>query len=99
MLNLDNIINQSEEVCIFGERIHVKQPTILMVMDVKKIEEDLDQTNILEKRLDVALVLLNNNSENRKYTREELMELPRVAVEALVVKISEMNVEADQNPN
>lgn len=99
MLNLDGIINQSEEVVVFGEHIHVKQPSIRMYMDITEIERDIDTSNLLEKRVDVACLLLNNNVEGRRFEKEEIRQLPRSAVEALVVLISEMKIRADADPN
>lgn len=99
MLNLDSIVNQSEEVVVFGESVHVKQPSIRMHMQISEIEKDLNDSNIMQKRAEIAGILLNNNTEGRVFDRSEIEKLPRSAVEALVILISEMKIKADNDPN
>lgn len=99
MLNLDTIINQAEEVVIFGEHIHVKQPSVRMYMQISEIEKDLNESNLLEKRVEVAQILLNNNTEGRAFEKSEVEQLPRSAIETLVILISEMKIKADNDPN
>lgn len=99
MLDLDLIINQSEEIKIFGESIHVKQPTVRILAEITDVEKDLTAENLMEKRVAVAQLLLNNNSDGRIFSKDELEQLTRSAIETLVALISEMKVKADKDPN
>lgn len=99
MLDLDKYIYANEEVRILGEKIHVRQPSIGMWMEINAIEADLNRENLYEKRLEVAKKLLDNNTEGRAFSLDELKALPRSAVETLVLHISQNKAKADGDPN
>lgn len=99
MLDLDKYINNCKEVKLFGETIHVKEPTLAMIEEIDKIEEDLSDENLRDKRFQVAMLMINFNQEDRKYTEKELKKMPFEAVAALVEEIGMMRFMADIDPN
>lgn len=50
MLDLDRYVNNSIEVKIAGEIYDILEPTLAVNMEVNRIEEDLTEENLFEKR-------------------------------------------------
>lgn len=99
MLDLDKYINNCKEVRLFGETIHVQEPTLAMIEKIDKIEEDLSEENLRDKRFQVAMLMINFNREGREYTEKELKKLPFEAIAAIVEEIGMMRFMADMDPN
>lgn len=99
MLDLDKYMELSREVKIFGMKLNIKQPTVGMIERINAIERDLTEENILEKRLEVAEIIVNNNREKIKIESQQLKELSRSALELLIAVSTGMIKEADQDPN
>ncbi len=81
------------------EEKNVKQPTVAMIERVNTIERNLTEENILEKRVEVAEIIVNNNREGIKIEKKQLKELSRSALELLIAVSTGMIKEADQDPN
>ena len=45
MLNLDKYIYQDMEIQLFGEVVHIQQPTVGMYMEIRQIESDMTKEN------------------------------------------------------
>lgn len=99
MFDLDRYIYANEAMNVLGETVHVRQPSIGMWMEIHAIESDLNKDNLYEKRLEVAKKILDNNSDGRVFSMDELKALPRLAVEALVLHINQAKVKVDSDPN
>ena len=68
-------------------------------MKMKKIEENLTEDNLHEKRLEAGLLLLNHNKQKRKFTREELSALPFEALTRVTAEVALLRLKADKDPN
>lgn len=99
MLNLDKYIYQDMEIQLFGEVVHIQQPTVGMYMEIRQIESDMTRENFWDKRVQVAALILNHNKEKRKFKTDEIRQMTRTAIEALVIKVMEIKKEADDDPN
>lgn len=99
MLDLDAYIDNSIEVKLSGETYHVKEATLGMLCQMDKIEADLDETNIREKRIEIALLLINNNKENKVFTKNDLDNVPFEGLMEFVNKICNMRLSVDNDPN
>lgn len=99
MLDLDRYINHSTEIKINGKVIHVKQPTVSMIDKIDRIESELNADNVREKRLEVALLMLNYNEEGMKFTKEDLKEWTQEAVLKIISTMSTLRYEAETDPN
>lgn len=99
MLDLDKYMEISRKVKVLGMELNIKQPTVSMIERVNTIERDLTEENILEKRVEVAEIIANNNREGIKIEKERLKELSRSALELLIAVSTGMIKEADQDPN
>ena len=99
MLDLDKYMELSKEVKVFGRKLKIKQPTVAMIERINAIERDLTEENVLEKRVETAEIIVNNNREGIKIEREQLKELSRGALELLIAVSTGMIKEADENPN
>lgn len=99
MLNLDEYMDMAREVQIFGETLHVKQPTVRMIQRIRLLEKDITVENVLEKRIDVAELIINNNREGKIISKEQLKGLSRSALELLIAHGTGMIKEAEQDPN
>ena len=99
MIDLDKYINNSMRVKLFGEEYDILEPTIAMNMQMKKIEEDLSEENLHEKRLECGLLLLGNNKQGKTFTEDELMQLPFEALTRVIAEIALLRLKADQDPN
>ncbi len=99
MLDLDKYINNSVEMKIHGEIIHVKQPSVLLIEKIDKIEETQTEDNVREKRLEIALLMLNYNEEEMVFTVEDLKEMTQEAVFKIIATIASLRYEAETDPN
>ena len=89
----------SKKVKVLGMELNIKQPTVAMIERVNTIERNLTEENILEKRVEVAEIIVNNNREGVKIEKKQLKELSRSALELLIAVSTGMIKEADQDPN
>ncbi len=99
MLDLNKYINNSEEVKIGNEIIHVLEPSLCMLEKISEIEKDMTEENIHQKRVDVALVMLNHNKEGKQFVENEVKSLPLEAIVEFITRIGSMRVKADADPN
>ena len=99
MLDLDKYMEISRKVKVLGMELNIKQPTVAMIERVNAIERDLTEENVLEKRVEVAEIIANNNREGVKIEKKQLKELSRSALELLIAVSAGMIKEADQDPN
>lgn len=99
MLDLDKYMEISRKVKVLGMELNIKQPTVAMIERVNTIERNLTEENILEKRVEVAEIIVNNNREGIKIEKKQLKELSRSALELLIAVSTVMIKEADQDPN
>lgn len=99
MLDLDKYMEISRKVKVLGMELNIKQPTVAMIERINTIERDLTEENILEKRVEVAEIIANNNREGVKIEKKQLKELSRSALELLIAVSTGMIKEADEDPN
>ena len=99
MLDLDKYINNSMRIKIFGEEYDILEPTIGMNMEIDRIESDLTKKNLHKKRLETAVILVNNNKQGRVFTAEELKSIPFEALSMLIAEIALFRLRADEDPN
>ena len=99
MLDLDKYMEISRKVKVLGMELNIKQPTVAMIERVNAIERDLTEENVLEKRVEVAEIIVNNNREGIKIDKKQLKELSRSALELLIAVSTGMIKEADEDPN
>lgn len=99
MLDLDKYMEISRKVKVLGMELNIKQPTVAIIERVNTIERNLTEENILEKRVEVAEIIVNNNREGIKIEKKQLKELSRSALELLIAVSTGMIKEADQDPN
>lgn len=70
MLDLDRYVNNSIEVKIAGEIYDILEPTLAVNMEVNRIEEDLTEENLFEKRVDVAKLFLDHKPAGKDFFKE-----------------------------
>ena len=99
MLDLDKYLKQSVEIKLNGEVIEILQPTAKMTKEIGKLEKDITEENYLEVKSKVALMLLNNNSSNKKFTIEEVDQIPYKLQDLVIHEITNMIYEAENDPN
>lgn len=99
MLDLDKYIDNRLEIKIFGKKITVKEPTPRMFSELRKIEKDITAENTAEKRVQTAVLFLNNNCEGEQFTEEQINNVPYVAVDLFCKEVVAMREKADEDPN
>ena len=99
MLDLDRYINNSMKIKIFGEEYDIMEPTVRMNMEIDRIESDLSMKNLHKKRIETAVILVNNNKQGRVFTAEELKSIPFEALSVLIAEIALFRLQADEDPN
>ena len=92
MLDLDKYLDNSVEMRIGGEVIHVMQPTLRMIDKVDMIEKDLTEDNINDKRMDVAILFL-------KFEKLDLYDWTTDAITNVINTMSVLRYEAESDPN
>ena len=99
MLDLDKYLDNSVEMRIGGEVIHVMQPTLRMIDKIDMIESDLTEDNIRGKQLETAVLFLNHNKEGRKFEKQDLCEWTIDAITKVITTMSILRYEAETDPN
>ena len=99
MLDLDKYINNSMKIKLKGVEYDILEPTIGMNMEVNRIESDLNENNLHEKRLETAKLLMDHNRQGKVFTMEELKEIPFEALSMVIAEIALFRLKADQDPN
>ena len=99
MLDIDKYINNSIQIRLFGEEYDILEPTVAMNMEMAKIEADLTEGNLHEKRLEAGVLLLSYNRQGKKFTEDELARMPFEALTRVLAEISLLRLKADSDPN
>ena len=72
MLDLDQYMNNSVKIKLFGKEYDVFEPTVGMILEMDQLEADLSEDNVYEKRIDACLLLINHNRQGREFTADEI---------------------------
>lgn len=99
MIDLDKYLNQSIKIKIKGEIIEVLQPSAAMTKKISKLEKSITEENYLEVKSEIAHMVLNNNSSNKKFTLEEVDNIPYKLQDLITKEITSMTYKADNDPN
>jgi hypothetical protein len=100
MVNIDEILNQGIELKLFGNVIHVSQPTYKMTRKMGTVSVDTDnQFDTIDKQLEVLAEILSNNTEKIKVTKSQLEGLPMGAITTIINAISGVITELENHPN
>ncbi|MCI6468124.1 MAG: hypothetical protein MSA90_22000 [Faecalicatena sp.] len=99
MLDLDQYINNSIKVKLMGQEYDILEPTIGMVMQINRIEKDLNEGNMHQKRIEAAKVLMSYNKQNKIFTDRELEQIPFEGLSRVLAEISLLRLKADADPN
>ncbi|MEG2412624.1 MAG: hypothetical protein RSA29_17700 [Clostridium sp.] len=99
MIDLDKYLNQSIKIKIKGEVIEVLQPSAVMTKKISKLEKSITEENYLEVKSEIAHMVLNNNSSNKKFTLEEVDNIPYKLQDLITREITSMTYKADNDPN
>ena len=98
MLDLDQYMNNSVKIKLFGKEYDVFEPTVGMILEMDQLEADLSEDNVYEKRIDACLLLINHNRQGREFTADEIKKLPLEAVIRLIAEVSALRLKADTDP-
>lgn len=99
MLDLDKYLNNHIEMKIGGEVVSVKQPTVAMIDAIDQIEEGLTDENAREKKMEIVKLMINNNKEEKRFRKEDLKEWTMEALDKVIITISLLRFEAENDPN
>lgn len=99
MINIDDYLNIGVEVKINGEVIEVLQPTARMTKEINKMEKEITEENYLEIKSKVALMILNNNKQKKKFKIEDVDSIPYKLQDLIIQKVTELVYKADIDPN
>lgn len=99
MLDLDKYMLKTLEVAVLGSVVHVKQPSVLLYEQITAAEKGLNSKNLMDKRLDVVKLMLDNNMEGKVFEKESLKTLSRSAMECLISAVSTLRAEVENDPN
>jgi hypothetical protein len=91
VLDLDQYMNNSVKIKLFGKEYDVFEPTVGMILEMDQLEADLSEDNVYEKRIDACLLLINHNRQGREFTADEIKKLP--------LEASALRLKADTDPN
>ena len=76
MLDLDKLIAEGFELKLNNKVVTIKQLTISQAKKIDKLQAEMDEKNAYDKRAEITLILINNNVENIKFTKEEVENIP-----------------------
>ena len=99
MLDLDKYINNSMKIKVLGKEYDILEPTIGMNMELNRIEEDLSESNMHQKRIEAAKLLMDHNKQGKHFTEEELKQIPFEGLTRVLAEIALFRLKADEDPN
>lgn len=99
MLDLDKYINNSMRIKLKGKEYDIFEPTIGMNMELRRIEADINEDNIHEKRIEAAKFLMSHNRQGKEFTEEELKQIPFEGLTRVLAEIALFTLKADEDPN
>ncbi|MHC1723978.1 MAG: hypothetical protein AB9836_12335 [Aminipila sp.] len=99
MVDIDKYMNIAEEFVFKGKKLHVKQPSAKATKEIGKLETAMNEDNALEMKCKITQIVLNNNEEGVNFAIEEVEEIPFKVQDVIIRKITEMKMQADNDPN
>lgn len=99
MLDLDKYIDNSMKIKFQGKEYDILEPTIGMNIALNKIEADLNEGNLHKKRLEAAKLFMSYNRQGKKFTEEELEQIPFEGLTRVLAEIAMFRLKADTDPN
>lgn len=99
MLDLDKYLKQSVDIKLNGEVIEVLQPTARSTKEISRIEKKMTEENYLETRGKIAQIILSYNSAKKKFTMEQIDEIPFKLQEIIIKEVTSLVYKADNDPN
>lgn len=99
MLDLDKYLNITMEIKLNGNVLNIKQPSARTTKEIGKLESGMTEENCLDVKGKITQLILNNNEEGMKFTKEDIEEIPFKIQDVIVRKVAEMKFEVDTDPN
>lgn len=99
MLDLDKYINNSMKIKVLGKEYDILEPTIGMNIELNRIEEDLSESNMHQKRIEAAKLLMDHNKQGKHFTEDELKQIPFEGLTRVLAEIALFRLKADEDPN
>lgn len=99
MLDLDKYINNSMKIKVLGKEYDILEPTIGMNIELNRIEEDLSESNMHQKRIEAAKLLMDHNKQGKHFTEDELKQIPFEGLTRVLAEIALIRLKADEDPN
>lgn len=99
MLDLDKYLKQSVDIKLNGEVIEILQPTARATKEISMLEKKVTEENYLETKSKIALIILNYNSAKKKFTMEQVDEIPFKLQEIIIKEVTSLVYKADNDPN
>lgn len=100
MLDLDLINNSAIGIKINGEVVKVKPPSYSLVIRTKNFFSNIEEIENKEEEQNIILLeFLNNNLNNKKFEKEDLMQMCQKALGALSNLLLEIILGIENDPN
>lgn len=101
MLDLD-LLNKPIDIKIKGEQIKVNQPSFALAKSVRAFERNInsmEEEEIYDEQSNILLSFLNNNTDSKKFKKDDLESLPFSAIKAIYKSLVNAITGVDNNPN
>lgn len=99
MINLDAIIESGVKIKFKNKEITVKGLNIAQAKAIDKLNSEMTEENAYEKREEITLLLLNNNSENIIYTEKDIKDMPLKLQVVLQNEVTKYMYSVANDPN
>ncbi|AQM59269.1 hypothetical protein BH721_01335 [Clostridium baratii] len=99
MLDLDLINEETLDIKLNKEIINVKEPKYSLVIKTKDFFNNVNKGDPIKKQNEILLEFLNNNTNNRKFKEEDIMNMSSKAVTALSKLLIDIIMGTEENPN
>lgn len=99
MLDLDLINEETLDIKLNKEIINVKEPKYSLVIKTKDFFYNVNKGDPIKKQNEILLEFLNNNTNNRKFKEEDIMNMSSKAVTALSKLLIDIIMGTEENPN
>lgn len=99
MLDLDLINEETLDIKLNKEIINVKEPKYSLVIKTKDFFNSVNKCDPIKKQNEILIEFLNNNTNNRKFKEEDIMNMSSKAVTALSKLLIDIIIGTEENPN
>lgn len=99
MIDIDYLLDKTIDIKFKGKVYKIKQPTAKTTKKIARLEAGIDKKNYLDVRTEITKLVLDNNTEGKIFTSDEIDEIPVTIQNKIQEEIANLVKSLDESPN